>query len=61
MGDFVGRGIWTLTQEGEWALTLESARRHAKTPEERARIPAPPGPTFATFSKGEALATIMVS
>jgi hypothetical protein len=87
-GDFVGRGIWRFTQEGEWALItydwkiqadkpllrylsflmkpifaanhhwamrqgerslkLELARRHAATPEELARIPAPPGPT--TFS-----------
>src|SRR4051812_11929433 len=84
-GDFVGRGIWTFAQEGEWAiitydwkiaadkpllrylsflmkpifsanhhwamdqgersLKLELARRHASTPEQLARIPAPPGPT----------------
>ena len=84
-GDFVGRGIWTFEQEGDWAiitydwkiqadkpllrylsflmkpifaanhhwamaqgersLKLELARRHAATPEELARIPAPPGPT----------------
>jgi hypothetical protein len=87
-GDFVGRGIWTFEQQGDWAiitydwkiqadkpllrylsflmkpifaanhhwamdqgergLKLELARRHAATPEELARIPAPPGPT--TFS-----------
>jgi hypothetical protein len=87
-GDFVGRGIWTFAQEGEWAiitydwkiqadkpllrymsflmkpifeanhhwamaqgersLKLELARRHAATPEERARIPAPPGPTTSS-------------
>lgn len=85
-GDFAGRGIWTLRQDGafvdveyEWqiaadkpllkhlsfllkpafaanhnwamakgleSLKLELARRRAKTPEELARIPAPPGPTF---------------
>lgn len=85
-GDFVGTGVWTLAQDGEfvdvaydwrivadkpllrrlsfllrpvfarnhaWAmakgeesLKLELARRHAITPEERARIPAPPGPTW---------------
>lgn len=98
-GDFIGRGIWTLAQDGEWAnvtydwklgaekpllkyfslimkpifsanhhwamargeesLSLELARRQAKTPEERARISAPPGPTFAAFSKGEALAMLI--
>ncbi len=85
-GDFIGRGIWTLEQQGEWvnviydwkiraekpllrslsfllkpvfsgnhhwamrsgeeSLKLELMRRHATTPEERARIPLPPGPTF---------------
>src|ERR1044071_4061693 len=85
-GDFDGRGIWTLEQDGEvvnvtydwklradkpllrmlsflfkpifsanhhWAmargeesLKLELARRHARTPEEAARIPLPPGPTL---------------
>jgi hypothetical protein len=84
-GDFVGRGIWMLEQDGDWAnitydwkiradkpllryfsfifkpifsanhrwamakgeesLLLELARRHAATPETRALIPAPPGPT----------------
>jgi hypothetical protein len=88
-GDFIGRGIWTLEQEGEWAsviydwkikadkpllrtfsflmkpifaanhrwamrmgeesLKLELMRRRATTPEERARIPPPPGPTFKMF------------
>jgi hypothetical protein len=84
-GDFVGRGMWTLTQDGpyvdvvydwdivaekpllraltpllrpvfaanhHWAmargeesLRLELARRHARTPAERASLPPPPGPT----------------
>ena len=88
-GDFVGRGIWTFGQDGEWvditydwkiradkpllkylsflmkplfganhqwamrqgeeSLKLELMRRHAATPEERARIPPPPGPTFKMF------------
>lgn len=88
-GDFNGRGIWTLEQEGSrvditydwqiradkpllrwgspllkplfaanhrWAmargeesLRLELRRRRAATPEERAHIPDPPGPT--TFSR----------
>jgi hypothetical protein len=88
-GDFIGRGIWTLEQQGEWvnviydwkisaekpllrylsfllkpifganhqwamrmgeeSLKLELMRRHATTPEERARIPPPPGPTFKMF------------
>ena len=87
-GDFVGRGIWTFAQDGDWAivtydwkiqadkpllrrlsflmkpifaanhhwamaqgersLKLELARRHAATPEELARIPAPPGPTTSS-------------
>jgi hypothetical protein len=86
VGDFIGRGIWTFEQDGDfinitydwkisaekgllktfsfimkpifsanhqWAmrkglesLQLELQRRHAKTAEERARIPAPPQPTF---------------
>jgi hypothetical protein len=89
-GDFNGRGIWTLEQQGDWvnvtydwkiradkpllkyfsfimkpifsanhhwamakgeeSLRLELARRHARTPEERARIPAPPAPTWPTRS-----------
>jgi hypothetical protein len=88
-GDFVGRGIWTFEQDGDYAdvtydwqiradkpllrrlsflmkpifsanhrwamaqglksLELELARRHAKTDEERARIPAPPPPTPSAF------------
>jgi hypothetical protein len=86
LGDFVGRGIWTLVQDGDWvnvtydwkiqatkpllrrlsfllkpifsanhhwamrkgeeSLKLELERRHARTPEEKARVPAPPPPTF---------------
>ncbi|HEX2515122.1 MAG TPA: hypothetical protein VH257_10485, partial [Chloroflexota bacterium] len=86
-GDFVGRGVWTLRQDGPWtdvryewdvradkpllrrfssllrplfaanhrwamaqgevSLRLELARRRARTPEERARLPQPPGPTPA--------------
>ena len=34
---------------GEESLKLELMRRHAATPEERARIPAPPGLTFRMF------------
>ena len=85
-GDFVGRGVWALAQDGDftnvvydwriradkpllsrlsallkpifsanhrWAmakgeesLKLELARRRAKSPEEAARIPAPPKATF---------------
>jgi hypothetical protein len=38
---------WAMAK-GEESLRLELARRHAKTPEDRARIPAPPGPTWPT-------------
>ncbi|MFN8371973.1 MAG: polyketide cyclase [Anaerolineae bacterium] len=84
-GDFVGKGVWTFAQDGEWvnisydwtiradkpllrdlswimkplfsmnhrwamamgerSLELELQRRHAKTPEEAALVPAPPPPT----------------
>lgn len=90
-GDFVGRGIWTFEQDGDfvnivydwkisaekpllknlsflikpffsanhrWAmakgeesLKLELRRRHAKTPEERAKVPPPPPATFV-FGRG---------
>lgn len=33
-------------RRGEESLRLELARRHAPTPEEAARVPPPPGPTF---------------
>lgn len=36
---------WAMAK-GEESLKLELARRHAATPEERARVPAPPGPTW---------------
>ena len=36
---------WAMAK-GEESLKLELARRHAKTAEEVARIPAPPSPTF---------------
>jgi hypothetical protein len=35
---------WAMAQ-GEASLKLELARRHAATAEERAQVPAPPGPT----------------
>jgi hypothetical protein len=35
---------WAMTR-GEESLKIELERRYAKTPEERARIPMPPGPT----------------
>jgi len=83
-GDFVGKGVWTFEQDGDWvnityvwtiraaapilqllspiikpilaenhrfamrvgeqSLKLELARRHARTPEERAAVPEPPAP-----------------
>jgi hypothetical protein len=41
---------WAMRQ-GEESLKLELLRRHAKTPEERAAIPIPPGPTFYRSSR----------
>ena len=38
---------WAMAK-GEESLRLELARRHAATPEERAGIPAPPGPTTSS-------------
>jgi hypothetical protein len=38
---------WAMAK-GEESLRLELARRHAATPEERLRVPAPPGPTTVT-------------
>ncbi|HEX8495029.1 MAG TPA: hypothetical protein VF658_19470 [Pyrinomonadaceae bacterium] len=42
---FAANHRWTM-QRGEESLKLELARRRARTPEEAARIPAPPGPSF---------------
>ncbi|WP_257458526.1 SRPBCC family protein [Archangium lipolyticum] len=36
---------WCMNR-GETSLTLELARRHARSPEEAARVPNPPGPSF---------------
>ncbi len=50
---------WAMAK-GEESLNMELARRRAKTPEARALVPAPPGPTFAMFSKGgQAAQTIL--
>lgn len=43
---FSANHVWAMRM-GEESLRLELARRQAQTPQERARIPAPPGPTFA--------------
>lgn len=45
---------WAMDR-GEESLKLELARRRASTPEEAARIPAPPGTTFAPRKKERAL------
>jgi len=44
---FAANHRWAMAK-GEESLRLELERRHTRTPEELARIPAPPGPTFAT-------------
>ena len=36
---------WAMAK-GEQSLKLELARRHARTPEQRNRVPSPPGPTW---------------
>jgi hypothetical protein len=42
---FAANHRWAMAR-GEDSLKLELARRHARTPDERARVPAPPGPTW---------------
>jgi hypothetical protein len=44
---FAANHYWAM-EKGEESLRLELARRHAATPEERARIPPPPGPTTSS-------------
>ena len=46
---------WAMAR-GEDSLRLELPRRRARSPEERARIPAPPGPTFPHQRKDRAKA-----
>ncbi|MCL4303169.1 MAG: polyketide cyclase [Anaerolineae bacterium] len=41
---FAANHRWAMAR-GEESLRLELARRHARTPEERAQLPPPPGPT----------------
>ena len=45
---FAANHRWAMRM-GEESLKLELMRRRAATPEERARVPAPPGPTFKMF------------
>jgi hypothetical protein len=42
---FAANHRWAMAR-GEESLKLELARRHARSPEEAARIPPPPAPTF---------------
>ena len=42
---FAANHRWAMAR-GEESLKLELARLHARTPEEAARVPAPPRPTF---------------
>lgn len=46
---------------GEISLKLELARRRAQTAEERARIPDPPGPTFAAWLPRRSTAPLRVA
>jgi hypothetical protein len=48
---FAANHHWAMAR-GEESLKLELLRRRARTAEERARIPAPPGPTFAALVRG---------
>jgi len=43
---FAANHRWAM-ERGEQSLKLELARRHARTPEDAARIPPPPAPTFS--------------
>lgn len=55
---FAANHHWAMRQ-GERSLKLELARRGARTAAERARLPAPPGPTFAWLvRRGHAWASI---
>jgi hypothetical protein len=45
---FGANHLWAMRM-GEESLKLELMRRHASTSEQRALIPAPPGPTFKMF------------
>jgi hypothetical protein len=101
-GDFVGKGVWTFEQDGDWvnttyvwtiraaapilvflspiikpilaenhrfamrvgekSLKLELARRHARTPEERAMIPDPPPPiTFQSVLPALGATTVVLA
>jgi hypothetical protein len=55
---FAANHHWAMRM-GDISLRLELARRRARTEAERARIPAPPGPTFAAFiARGRACSSI---
>jgi hypothetical protein len=55
---FAANHHWAMRM-GDISLRLELARRRARTEAERARIPAPPGPTFAAFiARGRAWSSI---
>ena len=45
---FTANHLWAMRM-GEESLKLELLRRRATSPDERARIPMPPGPTFKSF------------
>jgi hypothetical protein len=47
---FAANHHWAMAR-GEESLRLELARRRARTPEERQRIPAPPQPTFLSAAR----------
>jgi hypothetical protein len=57
---FAANHRWAMSK-GEESLQLELQRRHAQTAEARARVPAPPQPTFAwTIQKGSDAASATV-
>ena len=45
---FTANHNWAM-RKGEQSLRLELARRRARTEDERARVPGPPGPSILTF------------
>jgi hypothetical protein len=57
---FASNHRWTM-RRGEESLKLELARRRARTPEESASIPPPPGPVFPHNLRGRKKSALLVN